>query len=277
MSRHLGRVLGALMAGALLVAMLAPAAQAATPAPGYTQFAGCPDPKTEALGAGVEICLNAEITSGNFKMGSKNVNIEKPISLVGGTNVELENFVYNSEGGMKPVKQKVPGGIIGITGLEWLTEFLTGDALNLYAVTELAGTPVFDGFAGLSAPIKVRLVNPILGKNCYVGSNANPIQLELTTGTTNPPPPNQPISGHEATELVFDEELEITHLLNAKYVDNSFAAPAAKGCVLTLLGFIPVNIDALVNFQAGLPSPAGTNETVQNVDAHATEPHLVYP
>jgi len=270
--------LGGLTATALLVAILVPAARAAAPAPGYTQFAGCPDPVTEpALGSGVEICLRATINSGNFKMGSKNVTIESPISLVGGTNVELENFVFNSEGGMTAANQKVPGGLVGITGLEWLTEFLTGEALTVYAVTELAGTPVFHGFEGLSAPIKVHLVNPVLGKNCYVGSTANPIKLELTTGTTNPPPPNEPITGHEATELVFDEELEITSLLNAKYVDNSFAAPAASGCVLTLFGFLPVNISGLVNVQAGLPAAAGTNETVQNVDAEATEPYLVYP
>jgi hypothetical protein len=270
--------MGVLTVTALLGALLVPAASAATPDPDYAQFAGCPDPKTEpVLAKEVEICLRATINSGNFKMGSKNVTIENPISLVGGTNVELENFVFNSEGGMTAAKQKVPGGLVGLTGFEWLTGLLTGEALTVYAVTELTGTPVFHGFEGLSAPIKVHLVNPVLGKNCYVGSTANPIKLELTTGTTNPPPPNEPITGNEATELVFDEELEITHLLGAKYVDNSFAAPAASGCVLTLLGLIPINISSIVSLQAGLPAAAGTNETVQMVDAEATEPHLVYP
>ncbi|MDX6622182.1 MAG: hypothetical protein QOE75_114 [Solirubrobacterales bacterium] len=277
MSKHRGKLLGAIASAALLVAILAPAAHAATPAPGYSQFAGCPDPKTEAIGKGVEICLRATIKSGSFKMGSKTVPIEKPITLSGGTNVELENFVANSKGGMSHVKQKVPGGVVGLTGLTWLLELLGSNALTLYAETEAAGLPVFKGFEGLSAPIKVHLINPVLGNNCYIGSFANPIKLNLTTGTTSPPPPNKPISGHEATETVFDEELEITHLNNTKYVDNSFAAPGASGCVLTLFGFIPISINGLVNSQSGLPAAAGTNEAIQIVDTEATEPHLVYP
>jgi len=277
MSKHFGKLLGALMAGVLLVAVFAPIAQATTPKPNYTQFAGCPDPKTEAIGKEVEICLSAKVKSGNFKMGNKNVPIEKPIVVSGGTNVELENFVYTSKGGMSVVKQKVPGGVIGLTGLTWLAELLGIEALTLYAATELAGKPVFHGFEGLTLPIKVHLINGVLGNNCYVGSNSNPIVLNLTTGTTSPPPPNKPISGHEATETTFDETLEITHLNNTKYVENSFSAPGASGCVLTLFGFIPISINGLVNSQSGLPAAAGTNETVQIADTEVSEPRLVYP
>lgn len=42
-------------------------------------------------------------------------------------------------------------------------------------------------------------------------------------------------------------------------MDNEFAAPAAQNCDLLFFGLIT----GLVNLQAGLPSPAGTNETVQ--------------
>ncbi|HLU43023.1 MAG TPA: hypothetical protein VKZ55_11525, partial [Microthrixaceae bacterium] len=34
-----------------------------------------------------------------------------------------------------------------------------------------------------------------LGSNCYIGSPNSPIDLNITTGTTNPPAPNTPISG----------------------------------------------------------------------------------
>ena len=33
-------------------------------------------------------------------------------------------------------------------------------------------------------PIKVRLVNPLLGAECSIGSNSHPIVLSLTTGTS---------------------------------------------------------------------------------------------
>jgi hypothetical protein len=253
------------------MALAAPVAQAATPAPGYGQFAGCP---SQEENPSVEVCLYSLIKSGHFQMGSKDVPISNPISLSGGTNGSLENFVANSKGGLAKVKQPVPGGVIGLTGLDWLVNFLSVDALKLYAVTELVGPPVIG--QAISLPIKVHLINPVLGNKCYIGSATNPISLNLIEGTTSPPPPNQPITG-KSPEFAVDEEKGLIQLLNGVYVDNSFAAPAAKGCVLTLLGFIPVSIDGLVNSQSGLPSPAGTNETVQNMDMEIADALKVYP
>jgi hypothetical protein len=97
----------------------------------------------------------------------------------------------------------------------------------------------------------VHLENAVLGKNCYVGSNSNPILLNLTTGTTSPPPPNEPISGHGPTSFEETEEPAIAYLKGSQYVDNSFAAPGASGCVLTLFGFLPISINGLVNTQSG--------------------------
>jgi hypothetical protein len=270
-SKHLGKLLGAFMAAALVVGIVAPLAQATTPNPGYTQFAGCPNPKTEANGKGVEICVYSVVKKGSsVKLGNKTVPIENPITLSGGTNVEFENFVYNSKGGLSVVKQKVPGGVIGLTGLTWLLEFLGSEALTLYAATELAGTPVFHGAQEITLPIKVHLINGTLGNNCYVGSSSNPITLHLTTGTSGK------LTGKEP-ELEFDEKTENVKLPNGKYVDGVFSAPGASGCVLTLFGFIPISINGLVNSQSGLPAPSGTNETTQFIDTELSEPRLVYP
>ncbi len=206
-------------------------------------------------------------------MGSKNVPIEKPMTLTGGR-LPNGDIVANSEGGLPPVKQKVPGGVVGLTGLTWLLEILGSEALTLYAVTEVVGTPNLD--ESLKLPIRVHLINSTLGNNCYVGSPSNPINLNLITGTTSPPPPNEPITGVEA-EFGFDEAAEIITLKNGKFVDNSFSAPGASGCVLTLFGFIPISINSLVNSQSGLPAPAGTNETVQYWEAELANPARVYP
>jgi hypothetical protein len=268
-SSHAGRRLLVIAAGALTaLAMLAPAAQAATPLPGYTQFTGCP---TVEQDPSVETCLTSVITGGHFKMGSKNVPITKPIALTGGRKGNGD-IVWNSEGGLDPVKLEIPGGIVGLTGLDWLVNLLSLEQLKVYAVTETVGTPNLD--ASLKLPIRVHLINPVLGNNCYVGSATEPISLNLITGTTNPPPPNEPITGQEFG-FSYDESTNIISLPDAIFVDNSFAAPAAKGCVLNI-GLIPVNIDAIVNLQSGLPSPAGTNETVQEADAELTPPTTVY-
>jgi hypothetical protein len=270
-SKHLARLLGAFATAIAAVAMVAPVAEAETPAMGYTQFAGCPTLEEKST---AEFCIHSVIQSGHFQMGSKDVPIEHPIPLTGGVNSELENFVATSEGGLKPVKQTVPGGVVGITGLTFLLELLGSEALTLYAVTEAVGTPTLS-LTSISLPIKVHLVNAVLGKNCYVGSASKPINLNLTTGMTEPPPPNESISGQEGTISI--DGLEIIHVDDSIFVDNSFSAPGASGCVLTLLGFLPVSLNGLVNAQAGLPAAAGTNETIQNIDAEFADNTLVYP
>ena len=60
-------------------------------------------------------------------------------------------------------------------------------------------------------------------------------------------------------------------------MDNSFAAPGASGCTLTLFGFIPISLNSLVNAQSGLPSAAGNNETIQNVNSNIAIQEFVYP
>jgi hypothetical protein len=269
-SKTLVRLLTVLGAAVAAVAMLAPIASAKEPAPGYTQFAGCPSPEENPAAA---VCFRSTITAGHFQMGSKDVPITNPMTLSGAWDSEFNKFYYNSKGGLPPVKQKVPGGVVGLTGLTWLLEFLGSEALTLYAATELAGAPF--GGDGVNLPIKVHLINSTLGNNCYVGSTANPIKLHLITGTTVPPPPNVPITGKEGAFSV--DGLGIIHADNAEYVDNAFAAPGASGCVLTLFGFIPISINGLVNTQSGLPAPAGTNETRQTTSAQFAFSSLVYP
>ncbi|HMJ72189.1 MAG TPA: hypothetical protein VK471_02365 [Solirubrobacterales bacterium] len=258
----------------LAVALLAPAAQAREPAPGYSQFAGCPSPEEKS---GLALCLFSNITGGHLQMGTKDVPIENPLTLSGGADENFEGFSYNSKGGLSKTKQKVPGGVIGLTGLTWLLEFFGSDALTLYAETELAGTPTNFTINSVTIPIKVHLTTPsgVLGSTCYIGSNASPITLKLITGTTSPPPPNKPITGKEPTFSI--DGKSIIHLNNGTYVDNSFSVPGASGCVLKLFGFIPISLNSFVNSQGGLPSPAGKNEAVQNFNLEFVERGLVYP
>jgi hypothetical protein len=258
-SMHVVKLFGAALMALIAIAMVAPMAQAETPAKGYEQFAGCPSKKEDSL---ISTCLRSEVKSGVFKMGNKEVPIEHPIVVSGGADEFLENFAATSKGGMPPVKQKVPGGVIGLTGLTWLLEFLGSEALTLYAATELAGVPHFKGFGEVTLPIKVHLINGVLGNNCYVGSVSNPITLHLQA--TNEP---------EITE----DALEIVHVKGITYVDKTFAAPGASGCVLTLFGFIPISINGLVNSASGLPAASGKNETTQQIDTEFTEVGLVYP
>jgi len=265
------RLLGLIGAALLALVLLAPAAQAKEPAMGYGALAGCPSPEENSE---TTVCIRADVTGGHLQMGSKDVPIKNTITLSGGVNEELENFDESPKGGLSKAKQEIPGGIIGLTGLDWLINFLGAEALKVYAVAELAGPPTGITFSTVTLPLKVNLVNPVLGKNCYVGSTSKPIVLNLTTGTTEPPPPNEPITGDEGDFSV--DGKGIVHIDNGTFVDNAFAAPAASGCVLTLLGFIPISLDGVVNLQAGLPAAAGTNEAVQEFDQQLAAQSAVY-
>jgi hypothetical protein len=271
-SKSLARLLGAAFVALLAVALLAPGAQAAKTKPGYEQFNGCP---TVAESPSTPICVRSDVTGGHLQMGKKDVPIEKPLVLSGAVNEEFGGFAAGPEGGLSKTPQKVPGGVLGLTGLTWLLEFFGSEALTLYATTELAGIPSNFTFATVTLPIRVHLTTPsgVLGNNCYIGSFTSPITLKNTTGTTSPPPPNKPITGKEAE---FFETGNILHFANGTYVDNSFSVPGASGCELKLFGFIPISLNGFVNEQAGLPSAAGKNEAVQNFSIELVLREFVY-
>jgi len=269
---HIQR-LPVVVAALLTLAALAPSAAGATttPAPGYGQFAGCPNP---AQNPQIETCFRSVFTSGTFQAGGMEFPISKPITYSGGYTASNE-VDFNATGGMPPVPQSVPGGIVGLTGLTWLAMLLSPSQQALSADIELAGMPGPPLPETLSLPVKIHLTNTILGSNCYIGSNANPIVLDLITGTTSPPPLNSPITGTEST--ISTTPNEVLDLEEGTYVDNSFAAPGANGCVLTIGGSPPISIDSLINSQNGLPAAAGSNTAIFDFDTELVEAAVVYP
>jgi hypothetical protein len=162
-------------------------------------------------------------------------------------------------GRMRSQAMPVLGGIF----LAPLVNNLTQTDPNLQLSVKPIGVGIAIDPTGNTAAFisqKIKAINPIFGSSCFVGSNASPITLDPTFGTTNPPPPNQPISGSVNSVQVLGNEIVIIGTV----VDNAFAAPAAAGCGPT---------DALtqvVNEVSGLPSPAGTNTSVFQVTVEAT-------
>ena len=158
---------------------------------------------------------------------------------------------------------------VGFTGVTATVE-LAGTAANVKANflnALIASGPAF------SLPVKVKLDNPFLGSNCYIGSTSNPVKLNLTTGTTAPPLPNKPISGNPG-EGGEDPNGRFIFLKKNRLVDNSFSAPTAEGCG----GIFSFLINPIVNSKVGLPSTGGHNTAIligsqqlasaENVKAH---------
>jgi hypothetical protein len=124
--------------------------------------------------------------------------------------------------------------------------------LNLNSLLSETGT-------ALTLPVRVHLSNPLLGSSCYIGSEAHPVQLKLTDGTTSPPLPNKPIKGKFGTFVAEEEgEFVVAAIKENTLVDNSFSAPTVEGCG----GIFSFLINPIVNSKIGLPSAAGHNTAI---------------
>jgi hypothetical protein len=207
----------------------------------------------------VSICVYSTTGSGEFKIGSKTVPIDKTVILQGGLTSGSEELVPAADGNtLSKTALTLPGGLVGLEVLPPLTE--------VTATAEIAGpvlinVPNFGKQSGtaVTLPLKVKLDNPLLLSSCYIGSEAEPLTPHLTTGTTAPPSPATPLQGTSG-KLEFTAAGKINVFRGSSLVDNTFPAPGANGCA----GPLAHVVDPAVDLQAGLPSSAGTNNAVLN-------------
>jgi hypothetical protein len=258
-------------------------ALAKQPAGDFAVFKQCPRFTT-----GVNLCLYSQIT-GVTTLNKLSVPIVSPVTLQFGivfdpaTEKETVVGALNGET-LSPTPQPVPGGLSSLidcneikgrsfpgrirrgacraildnhwfTAVNETTELaVPAGEISVNKNNELAGVGT-----ALSLPVRIHLENPLLGRDCYIGSSTNPIVFNLTVGTTNPPPPNEPITGKFGL-ISAKDEFEFIEVTGHTQVDNTFSAPAATGCG----GPLAFLIDPLINNKIGLPSPAGYNTVIHS-------------
>jgi hypothetical protein len=262
----------ALLLLALAALALAPGA-AAKLTGNYAVFAHCPFKDPEA-----SKCIHSTTVGGEVVLGEKAVPIENEVVLQGAYKKaagEFSEFIGATNGvTLSKAPQNVPGGLAGVVPDEsssWLVKrlikfFFENGITGLNSTLELAkpaaAIKVSENNLGgeegtaLELPVKVHLENPFLGKSCFVGSSGTPILWELTSGTTSPPEPNEPITG-TVGEIEFLEEGRILETKGTKLVDNAWSAPAATGCG----GILAFLVNPIVNSQLGTTS-AGHNTAI---------------
>jgi hypothetical protein len=288
-SRRLRRCVAIVTAGLAAALALAAPTLAAEPTGDFAVFKQCPRFTT-----GVQLCLYSPVTGGEVTLNKQTVPLNEdkkhPIVLQGGVKINeetgQETFVGALNGEtLSKTPQNVPGGLLGLINCteikgSGLLEILARAACKavfenkttgVSAVTELAKPASEIGInrsnlvnregTALSLPVKVRLENPFLGSECYIGSSTNPLNLALTTGTTSPEPPNKPITG-SVGEIIAKDEFEFIEIPNTVLVNNEFSAPGATGCG----GIFAPLVDPLINSKIGLPSPDGRNTAIQDTD-----------
>lgn len=242
-----------LVAASAAMAGAAPA-QATSVQRAFAKFSDCP---VSALGEH-GFCIVSTVTSGEFAIGSKKVPINKTVTLQGG--LEGTTLVPAADGDtLSKTPLQLPGGLAGIELLPPLTEVTATAELAGQASVSIENTLSAHGTA-VSLPVVVKLDNPFLGSSCYIGSPSEPLDLNLTTGTTSPPAPNHPISGSPGTPLFGAGAPGIIEQSGVSLVDNAFAAPGVNGCG----GALAPVIDPAMDIDAGLPAAAGHNTAIMN-------------
>jgi hypothetical protein len=298
---HRTRATGLLLVipAALLASLAIASSAAAEPKGIFKKYNDCP---TEI--PGLAICTFGQTTSGEFAIGSTKVPINQTITLqgggiqTGGPNFN-EYFLLPARDGnsLSKTALNVPGGLSGLVNCEEIKgsgffevierasckTIFENKTTGVTATTELVATATNPAILNLAAmveekgtaitlPVRVHLKNPLLGEGCYIGSEAHPIQLHLTDGTTSPPPPNTPIKG-KLGEPVSEIEngYESVAIRNNTLVDNSYSAPASEGCG----GFFSFLIGPIVNSKIGLPSAAGRNTAILSGTLNTAEAEAV--
>jgi len=243
----------------------------------------CPVDNPAVVGADgvneIAICVASSSPNGSIKLGKMETTAtgatDMQFALV--TSGDGTFTAISPEGGaILSEPTKVKGGLLNIScgegpdplAIRAICRTLIEDSpLNKVTATVESAGPIsdFDLLAGLSEglpiltlPVKIKLNNPLLGNNCYIGSNENPIVLQpANTDLTNVQVlfgSFDPLTGEEAD----DGEMGLIGLSGAIQGDSDFEVPKAKGCGL-------LNIfDGAINQRVGLPAAAGVSELVLN-------------
>ncbi|CAM2962267.1 Secreted protein [Prescottella defluvii] len=228
---------GAIGASMALFAPMAPADPVTTQVPGG---AVCDPDLTEA-------CLSVVVRDGTFSNNGFTLPIGAGDMIIAGNLGEVD-FVPRDDGsnGVYSKPLTVPGGVLGM-------DLPFNNLFGLAGVTstvEAVDTPVFNGIItdfDMTLPVRLKIDNPFLGDNCYIGTADNPVVFELNK--------SNPMDDLPTTDLETPYPVGTAALDNIQNTAEGFALPGATGC--GPFGML----NPIVNWRAKVPAEAGTSLT----------------
>jgi hypothetical protein len=260
------------------------------PPPGgiYTPFTNCPilNPIMLESVEQTAACVAGEPTSGSITIGNittpvvRLVNVQfgfwdPPNATNGGDNpgglAQYAGGILPPPAGLSAMLSTkpdlIPGSLTTILGCSTTTdpvvqdlctkaENFGGKYLDVYALAQSAGQLTNFALFSWTQRVKFQLINPLLGNNCYIGSDNNPVvlnpQLSAPNGATityDPNPVKHPNTG-------------VITVPGAIASDTTFTAPGVTGCGPGGAANIPV--DEALDAGAGLPAASGVNSLTLN-------------
>jgi hypothetical protein len=270
--------LGALTA--IAVAIPSGSAHAQTLNGVWATYNNCPVTAPSMLAAdGANIyddCLDSNAPSGTMTLGNTTVTLGDSDLQVGvlvntTTTPISDTAVAPSGGAITAAPVTIPGGLLGLMCptdvplVSLLCAEITDSALNTVTATiQPAGSPsglhigagFTQGKAIITIPVMIQLSNPILGSDCYIGSDSDPIDLTIENSVA---PPNANLTffdanGTEDPNGVFVQD----QFSGGTQVAEPFSVPGASGCG-------PLGIaDPVVDLKEGLPAASGNSLTLNS-------------
>jgi len=247
------------------------------PPPGgiYAPFTDCPllNPlMEESVGGSATGCVAGDATTGTFTVGSLAVPVAHPVTAQfgiwdppGASPSQFTGGILPPADGKELVDSPefVPGGLLRALGCPSSTPSveklcreatLPGETTAVKALVQSAGPITNFGLTTWTQPVMIKLINPLLGSYCYIGSIDNPIVLNPSvTGTLGILPDPNP------TRFPSTVVFEVT---SASATDDTFSVPIAQGCGPG--GAANIAIDTAIDSSESLPSPSGSNSLVLN-------------
>jgi hypothetical protein len=267
------------------------------PPPGgiYAPFTNCPilNPlMQEGVSGSAVLCTDGHVTSGSITIGNITTPVVRPVDVQFG-GVQLPNATTGGDwtaggsfaGGILPPPagigamlvtkpDLIPGSLTSTLGCATATnkvvKDLCSEAANgsakdneVFALAQSAGQLTNFNLTTWTQRLKFKLINPLLGSNCYIGNNNQPIVVNpiitLAPGGQTEVLPDPNPAKHPNTDV-----LDITAAIAS---DNTFTAPGVTGCGPGGARNIPV--DEALDAGTGLPAAAGNSLTLNGAFAIA--------
>jgi hypothetical protein len=262
------------------------------PPPGgiYTPFTNCPilNPlMQESVGGDAVACVAGEVATGSVTIGNITTPVVRPVNVqfglwdppnasLGGDwtsgGAQFAGGVLPPPAGISAMLVTKPDLIpmslttaLGCPSTNAVVEniceqatYYGGSYNDVYALAVNAGQLTNFALTTWTQRIKFRLINPLLGTNCYIGNDNQPIvvnpQITVAPGGQLEVLPDPDPTKHPNTDV-----LEIT---KAIATDTTFTAPGVTGCGPGGANNIPV--DEALDTVAGLPAASGVNSLTLN-------------
>lgn len=228
------------------------------PPPTAQTFADCPvHGSIGGLNGHVTVCVVGDAAQGTINIGTLDTTFHGPGVVDGGTalnSATQPNWVDALDGqSFTAPRQLLAIPVMTLIGNPAIDQPNNSD---VWVVAQQAGAMGFSlitpgqGLNPLTVvPLAFHLVNPLLGPNCYIGTDASPVTLNLTTGTSGA------LTGSLGT-LSTAGFAGGLYTEGTKVVDGTFSTPGATGCGLD------GEWDAAIDATGNLPSASGANEAI---------------